>query len=270
MFLKYGKIIFVLNIPRKQHYSSQNKHKLSKTMKNLLKNSLFLFIVSLSSCIIKVDNNPLPLSAYDEIRQDITLKNFDQIRTGSAFNVNVLQGNNFRIVATGDRVDVNDLDFYTRNGVLNGGYRNNSRNQRYNMKIDITVPSLTGVDFSGATSAEVGKFDANTFNVVLSGASKLNLDVKTQKLNIDISGASQFSPFGNAQKVSGDLSGASQLNAFGLLSDEVNISVSGASNARIDVYKYLKVNASGASKVRYRGNPTTEINASGASVVEKD
>ena len=238
-------------------------------MKNLLKTSLFLFIISLSSCIIKVDNNPQPLSAYDEIRQDITLNNFDQIRTGSAFKVNVVQGNNFRIVATGDRVDVNDLDFYVRNGVLNGGYRNN-RNQRYSMRIDITVPSLSGVDFSGATTAEVGNFNANNFNVILSGASKLNLDVKTQKMSLDISGASQFSPYGNAQKVSGDLSGASQLNAFGFLSDEVNVNVSGASNARIDVVKYLKVNASGASKVRYRGNPTTEISSSGASVVEKD
>jgi hypothetical protein len=262
--------LFVLNIPQKQHYSSQNKHKLLKTMKNLLKTSLFLLILSFSSCIIKVDNNPLPLSAYDEIREDITLKNFDQIRTGSAFKVNVVQGNNFRIVATGNRVDVNDLDFYVRNGVLNGGYRSNSRIQRYNMKIDITVPFLSAVDFSGATTAEVGNFNSNTFNVILSGASKLNLDVKTQKMNIDISGASQFNPYGNAQKVSGDLSGASQLNAFGLVSDEVNVNVSGASNARVDVIKYLKVNASGASKVRYRGNPTTEISVSGASVVEKD
>ena len=239
-------------------------------MKNFLKTSLFLFIVSLSSCIIKVDNNPQPLSAYDEIRQDINLINFDQIRTGSAFKVNVIQGSNFRITAIGDRTDVNDLDFYVRNGVLNGGYRNNSRNNRYNMRIDITLPSLSAVDFSGATTAEVGNFNANTFNVILSGASKLNLDIKTQKMNIDISGASQFSPFGNAQKVSGDLSGASQLNAFGFLSDEVNVNVSGASNARVDVVKYLKVSASGASKVRYRGNPTTEISSSGASVVEKD
>lgn len=239
-------------------------------MKNLLKASLFLFIIALGGCIIKVDNNPQPLSAYDEIRQEITLKNFDQIRTGSAFKVNIIQGNNFRIIVTGDRMDVNDLDFYVRNGVLNGGYRSNSRNQRYSMRIDITIPSLSAVDFSGATTAEVGNFNSNTFNVILSGASKLNLDVKTQKMNLDISGASQFTPSGNAKNVSGDLSGASQLNAFGFLSDEVNVSVSGASNARIDVIKYLKIDASGASKVRYRGNPITEINVSGASVVEKD
>lgn len=239
-------------------------------MKNFLKITLFLSILSFSSCIIRVDNNPIPLSAYDEIRQDVNLKNFDQIRTGSAFKVNVVQGNNFRITATGDRTDVNDLDFYVRNGVLNGGYRNNSRNQRYNMKIDITLPSLSAVDFSGATDAEVGNFNASTFNAILSGASKLNLDVRTQRLNIDISGASQFYPYGNAQKISGELSGASQLNAFGFLSDEINVNVSGASNARIDVVKHLKINASGASKVRYRGNPTTEISASGASVVERD
>lgn len=239
-------------------------------MKNLLKTSLFLFIVSFSSCIIKVDNNNLPLSAYDEVRQEINLKNFDQIKTGSAFKVTVSQGSNFRITATGDRTDINDLDFYVRNGVLNGGYRSNSRNQRYGMKIDITMPTLSAVDFSSATFAEVGSFNANTFEVYLSGASKLNLDIKTPKLYMDIAGASQFTPSGNAQKVSGELGGASQLNAFGFFADEMNVSVSGASNARVDVAKYLKVNASGASKMRYRGNPTTEISASGASVVEKD
>jgi hypothetical protein len=239
-------------------------------MKNLLKTSIFLFIISLGSCIIKVENNLLPLAAYDEVKQDINLKDFDQIRTGSAFKVNITQGSNFKITVTGDRTDVNDLDFYVRNGVLIGAYRSNTRNQRYGIKIDITMPTLSNVDFSGATTADVGSFNTNTFNVVLSGASKLNLDVKTLKMSLDISGASQFIPSGSAQKISGDLNGASQMNAFGFLSDETNMNVSGASIAKIEVTKYLKINASGASKVRYRGNPTTEISASGASVVEKD
>jgi hypothetical protein len=239
-------------------------------MKNLLKTSLFFFILALNSCIIKVENNPLPLSAYDEIRQDFNLANFDRIKTGSAFKVNVLQGNTFRVVATGDRVDVNDLDFYVRNGVLYGGYRSNTRNQRYSMKVDITVPTLSAVDFSGATTADVGSFNVSSFDVTLSGASKLSLDVKASRMSFDISGASQFTPFGSIQKITGDLTGASQINTFGFPADEMNISVGGASSARVDVTKYLKVSAGGASKVRYRGNPTTEISVSGASVVKKD
>jgi hypothetical protein len=79
-------------------------------MEKLLKISLFILLVSLTGCYIRVDNNPLPLSAYDEVRQDITLSNFDRIKTGSAFKINVLQGNSFKIIATGDRTDVNDLD----------------------------------------------------------------------------------------------------------------------------------------------------------------
>jgi hypothetical protein len=239
-------------------------------MKNFLKISLFILSFSLSGCFIRVDNNPLPLSAYDEVRQDITLRNFDRIQTGSAFKINVVQGNTFRITATGDRTDVNDLDFYVRNGVLKGGYRSNTRNQRYSIKIDITMPALVGVDFSGATTAEVSRFVANNFDVSLSGASKLDLDISTPKMTFDISGASQFTPYGNAQKVAGDLSGASNINAYNFITDDFNMSVSGASNARVDVAKFLKASVSGASKLRYRGNPVTEFSISGASSVDKD
>lgn len=239
-------------------------------MKNLIKTSLFIFLASLNSCYIRVDNNPLPLSAYDEVRQDITLTNFDKIKTGSAFKINVIQGKTFKIIATGDRTDINDLDLYVRNGVLTGGYRSNSRNQRYSIKIDITMPSLLAVDFSGATTADISTFTANTFDVSLSGASRLNLDVNTPKMSFDISGASQFTPYGNSQKVTGDLSGASTLSAYNFPMDEITMSVSGASIARVDVIKYLKASVSGASKVRYKGNPTTELSISGASSVDKE
>jgi Putative auto-transporter adhesin, head GIN domain len=239
-------------------------------MKNLLKISLFIVFISLSGCFIRVDNNPLPLSAYDEVRQDITLGNFDRIQMGSAFKINIIQGNTFKIIATGDRTDVNDLDLYVRNGVLRGGYRSNTRNQRYSMKIDITMPSLVGVDFSGATTAEVSRFVANGFDISLSGASKLNLDISTPKMTFDVSGASQFIPYGNAQKVSGDLSGASSVNAYNFITDEISISVSGASNARVEAAKYLKANVSGASKLQYRGNPVTDFSITGASSVDKD
>lgn len=246
------------------------KIKLLETMKNLLKTSLLLLMISLNSCIIKIDNDPLPLSAYYEIRQNFNLSNFDNIKTGSAFKINVIQGNYYRVTAIGDETDIDDLDLYVRNGTLYGDYRNDARNKHYTMRIDITVPTLSSVQFSGATTADVSGFYANTFDVILSGASKLFLDIDVTKLYMDISGASQFTPSGDAQKISGEISGASLLNTLNFPSDEMDIKVSGASNARVDVYKYLKVNASGASRVRYRGNPTTTISTSGASTVERD
>ncbi|PWK26266.1 putative autotransporter adhesin-like protein [Arcicella aurantiaca] len=239
-------------------------------MKNLLKTSLILLMIILNSCIIKIDNDPLPLSAYYEIRQSFNVPNFNNIKTGSAFKINVIQGNYYKVTATGDETDIDDLDLYVRNGTLYGGYRNNARNKHYTMRIDITVPSLSSVEFSGATTADVSGFYANTFDVILSGASKLFLDIDASKLYMDISGSSQFTPSGDAQKIIGEISGASLLNTLNFPSDEMDIKVSGASSARVDVYKYLKVNASGASRVRYRGNPTTTISTSGASTVERD
>ena len=132
------------------------------------------------------------------------------------------------------------------------------------------MPALVAVDFSGGTTADVGKFVSNNFDVSLAGASKLNLAVSTPRLTFDISGASQFIPNGSVQKASGNLSGASSYKAYNCFADETSISVSGASDAWIDTSKYLKINASGASNVRYRGNPVTDISTSGASSVVKE
>ncbi len=171
-------------------------------MKNLLKTSLILLMVILNSCIIKVDNDPLPQSAYYEVRQNFNLSNFDGIKTGSAFKVNIIQGTYYKVTAIGDETDIDDLDLYVRNGTLYGGYRNNARNKHYTMRIDITVPALSSVQFSGATTADISGFYTNTFDVILSGASKLFLDIDVTKLYLDISGASQFTPSGDAQKIS--------------------------------------------------------------------
>jgi hypothetical protein len=239
-----------------------------KTMQKTSQILLVLFLLcQFSSCTIRINDTPNP--SFEQIRRDFYIQNFDQVNMGNAFQVNIYQGSNFKISTIGDADDIDDIEFYTRNGILYGRYKN-YRSNRYTMKIDITMPTLRVVDFSNATNARIEGFDVRNLAIYLSGASRLNTDLDAQNLYLGISGASDLSMYGNSEKIIGEVSGASQLDNFNHLSDEINLKISGASKARISAIKFLRVEASGASSVRYKGYPVLEKSVSGGSSVERD
>jgi Putative auto-transporter adhesin, head GIN domain len=231
--------------------------------------SFALFILVLQSCVF-IDGNTR-LDPRDPDSQNFDLRDFDQLEMGNAFDVSVRQSGQFSVFVRGDRRDISDLEaFVDRNGKLVIRYRN-YRVRRYDMEIDITMPVLRGVDFSGATVSTIDGFtNTRDLEVELSGASKSTIDGDWERVNVDLSGASNITLRGQGLSLTGDLSGASKLNAFEYAVDNVDLELSGASNANVRVDKTLKVDASGGSSLRYRGTPEVRSNTSGGSSVKKD
>ncbi len=235
---------------------------------------LFLLVGLLSglqSCIyINTRDNDIPPRGV--ATRDLNLTNFDQLAMGSAFSIKVKKGANFSIKATGELNDLDDLDAsVSRSGVLEIKYRNTWRKSRDRMDIDIVMPSLGGVDFSGASVSTVAGFEnERTLDYRLSGASKSTFVGSSERLSMNLSGASELILNGKSGLVIGELSGASQLYAFDFPVDEADLNLSGASRARVRVAKFLKVDASGASNVRYLGDPTVEQRLSGSSSVARE
>lgn len=228
--------------------------------------TIFFFVLAaLTAC----ENNFI--GPYDETRQTYSLNGFDRLDMGSAFRITVSRGSAFSIEAKGNQRDVEDLEIYTRNGTLFAKYRNPLRARRYPMYIDITMPELRGIDFSGASKSTVSGFtNVRELDVNLSGASKSTVEVTAARLNVDLSGASDLYLKGDGDLIRGELSGASKVEAYDYPVDEVDLDLSGASNAYVRVEKTLTVKASGASDVRYRGTPAVRSQVSGASKVRQD
>ncbi len=223
----------------------------------------------LQSCIF-INNDGL-LEPKNPDTKTLNLRDFDRLEMESAFRVRVQQGSQFKVVAYGDRRDVSDLDaFVDRSGKLVIRYKN-WRSRRYEMEIDITMPTLKEIDFSGAVNADIEGFSgARDMEIELSGASKANIDGDWERTDIDLSGASKLTLRGQGASLVGDLSGASTLEAFDYPVDYVDLELSGASDARVLVDKTLIVKASGASALRYRGRPDVRPDLSGGSTVKPD
>jgi hypothetical protein len=226
-----------------------------------------VMIFGITSCGILQQS----IDPKDEKTKSFDAKDFDRLDMGNAFHINVVEASSFKIEATGDQRDIDDLVVKENNGTLKIYFRNNFRIRRYRMNINIEMPALKEVDFSGASISTIKGFDnTNDLKISLSGASESNFLTSPKTYDIDLSGASTLDIEGKSQKIYAELSGASTLNAFSNDTEEASLNLSGASSSRVTVAQQLKVTASGASKVRYRGDAKVDSNLSGSSKVVKE
>jgi hypothetical protein len=212
------------------------------------------------------------VSLSDEVRT-FNVNGFDKVDIGSAFTIHVTQSSQFSVKASGRDEDLNDLEATVSGGSLKVRYKNSKWgwNNRKNVRIDVTMPQLRGMDFSGASTATVRGFkNQGNVSVEVSGASTANIDLDADRVSVDFSGASTVNLNGKATRMEGDVSGATTLKAYGLDTKQVVLEVSGASGASVLATERVSVQASGASSVRYRGGGSVSVNASGASSVRRD
>lgn len=210
-----------------------------------------------------------------EASKSFSQTGFDRLSMGHAFRITVRPGS-FKIVAEGDKDDIDELEASVSNGTLKIRFKDHdkswwSRKNHHRVDITINMPAIKGVDFSGATSSTVEGFDnIDVFDVDISGASSSRISLSAKRINLDLSGASNITIIGKAKDLSGDISGATTFKGADLRVENAELEVSGASNAKISVSENLSADASGASSLRYIGNPRVKMNTSGASSVRSE
>jgi RNA polymerase sigma factor (sigma-70 family) len=186
------------------------------------------------------------------------VKDFTSVDAGSAFQVEIQQGNTFRVAVTAD----DNLFPYIKTDKKGSALRisleaEHKSVQAHTLKVAVTMPALDGVHLSGASRATVKGFPpAKAFRVEVSGASSLEGEARADKVTVDASGASRVTLKGAAKDVRLTANGASSLRLAEFTADRAVVDVNGASRADIEVKEHLDYTLSGASHLSYRGNPT--------------
>ena len=147
---------------------------------------------------------------------------------------NILAGN-IQTVATGDTLHL------TYSGRIQ---------PTHGVQYELVLTSLDRINLGGSINARVNDIDAQNLEIMLSGASELEI-------------------FGQARTLDLDCSGSSQANAMSLLSDTVRVSLSGASEASVHALTSLDANVSGASMLFYDGTTSSaSFKTSGAAEIQ--
>jgi hypothetical protein len=210
------------------------------------------------------------MGPLQEDERNYAITDFDRLEMGSAFIIKVQQGEFFDINVRGDRRNLDDLDVFKEGSTLVIRFDNNG-GRHHDTYVNITMPLVEAVNFSGATNSTVTGFELDdSFRIFLSGASVCQVNGDFQNTSVLLSGASNLTMTGYGNSLNAEVSGASYLQAFHYTVDEADVEASGSSRAKISVSSDLKAEASGASIIYYRGEPTVDMKTSGSSSVVKD
>ncbi|MCU0435948.1 MAG: DUF2807 domain-containing protein [Bacteroidia bacterium] len=165
----------------------------------------------------------------------------------------------------------------TKVSVLNDALSLSLNNNFYHsdgekITVRLTGPQFKGGELSGAVELKLlGEFPSAPIDLTLSGASEFDGSVKSDNVEFNLSGASEAKIRGKADKAVMTLCGASELYGDAFSADDLTITLSGASEARMHVAKKLNAQSSGASHFVYSGKPgSVSRNTSGASSIENE
>lgn len=193
---------------------------------------------------------------YDS--RSYALRDFEAVELGDALQVEIIQNDEYSVVARGETPDIEDLELRVEDGVLTGNYRHGSRNHK-RTNVTIFMPRLKAVTMEAATDTKISGFSVaeDLFLLRLSGASTARVVANFEVLEARIDGASRLILRGEGDVLDVVVGGASGLDGKDFNVSSATLEVDGASEALVTVYDQLKGSVQGSSLLRYYGSPGT-------------
>jgi len=219
------------------------------------------------------------------IDKEYVFQNFNEIEVSSCFNVEINQSNSYSVVVSTHENIIEHLDVVLTGETLKLRLRPGTYTHT-DLKATVNIPELNRFALSGASKGNIQGFKSTgDFDLDVSGASQLKIDMEAGKTNVEVTGASRVSGQLKAQDTQFQISGASRCELNGSAGDtgikvsgasqtllanfpiqNADLNVSGASKATVSTNSVLNVNVSGASRVEYTGTPTlNKVSVTGAS-----
>jgi hypothetical protein len=230
-------------------------------------------------------------SGQPETRQ-FNLADFTRIQASHAFELKVNRAGSYSVLVTADDNLWDVMDITQTGGTLRLQVKPGVGVQNATLKAEVTLPSITGLDLSGASRASIDGFDSgNAMAFHLSGASVAKVtDMKAGRTDFDLSGASSLSGSmtagdaefvvsgaavvmlegsGTAGRINASGAGRVDLGEFQLQS--VSVRLSGGATANVAAGKIDPADLSGGSHLYYAGDPTIGglTTSGGASISRK-
>lgn len=203
------------------------------------------------------------------VSQTIALPGVTSVIAGASFVVHLTVGDTEQATIRLDDNLTGLVDATVREGTLRLGLKPGSNVRNAALSAEVTVRHLDQLTTSGASHVTlVSAPTGPALQLTTSGASQVTGPVRVDHLDAAASGASILTLSGQVGALRLSAAGDSQLFGAGLTIADLDVLLSGASQANVVVSGTLAVTAAGASVLRHRGNPTiTRQQVSGTSSI---
>lgn len=189
----------------------------------------------------------------DKITETRTPGSFDGIFSGGGTNVQIVYGDEYKVVVKGS----DNLLPYFKTKIVSGhlylGYEKVNI-QHDDVEVIVTLPAIKRLALSGSGSMQIsGLFPAeDELKVSISGSGDIKASDRIDFDEVDI-----------------DISGSGEADLEQIRTEEADIKISGSGDARLTVFDQLKVRISGSGKVYYKGAPGIDSQISGSGKLVK-
>ena len=173
---------------------------------------------------------------------------FDRVELAGSNNVAIHVGGRQRVVVEADDNLLGRVTTKVRTSTLVIANTPGSFTTRSPMRVDVTVPSLSGITLSGSG------------NVVVSG-------VKADRFDVSLPGSGTLTGSGAATRLDVTVPGSGSVELIPLAAKDVRASVSGSGSIFVKATERLDASVSGSGAILYAGHPTAvtkNVTGSGA------
>lgn len=237
--------------------------------------AILIAAISLPGCTGTI---PIPRQVSGSgkiVTKELGFSDFNRVQVGSVFEVEVIQSGSYGVAITANENLFEYIEVSQEGETLTIHLTPSYNYSNVTLKAQVALPGLSGLRLYGATRGTIGGFQSSSdFDLELSGASSVDMDMVTGDVRFEISGAatvtgdlkaydaefdvsaaSRVKLRGSAGKMTLNASGASRLDLATFPLAEADVVLTGASEATVAVSGRLDVVLTGASTLYYRGDP---------------
>lgn len=226
-------------------------------------------LITLTSLFFACDKDTCIHGDGAIITQEVYLEDFSAFKLSGSFNVVLKQGNEIKVMATGQQNIINEISRDIDNGVWDLKFKDGCYNN-YTLTLEISHPSIAEFGINGSGNIHIlNKLEAlENLSIYNNGSGQLfssDSILIENYLNVEISGSGSIDVMGEAINQNVNISGSGNYFAFELNSENASISIPGSGNAEINVDSTLSAFIGGSGNIYYTGNPdiTSSITGSG-------
>lgn len=194
------------------------------------------------------------------VTQQRTVDRFDQLSVDYAVSVRITEGDPALVELEAEGNVLPYLTVETKSGrLLIGLSRRASFKEIKKVTVTIHNPKLSRI--SAQTACGITSdlpIEGDELILTLNEACSLTAPLRLRRLEVNLEAASSVTLQGETREATFRVEGAGKVNAEKLIIGQAEVSLNGASRARLHVTGTLTAEADGVSKLTYSGNPTVQ------------
>lgn len=221
-------------------------------------------------------------AAARTVKKTYDIEDFTGISASGVFQVTLEKSKTFSVEIEVTEDFLPYLVVKNRGGMLELGFaslpfRLRKKDRSKVAQAVIKMPVLTAINLSGASTLTANDQFSNAMNklsvnlrgsstvrslnvkapdvdIEISGTSSAVINLRSSEVDVELSGASKLELTGSTVDIEAEVRGASRFEAAKCETQDLDLTLSGASNADVFPTRNFKVALTGASKCRYYGD----------------